>query len=201
MKLVRIFALLLCVSLMISLCPAQVYAAETDAGDEMTDVLIYENDEKLIYATIPSNKVDAYMDRIQNDVAFLQSQINEVLSYSMSRGYGAVLLEQFMYKDDIKAQVDAWSGTGTFINYLSDLGGILPYAQVDVLVGMTGLGSACEVGCAILCCALSVGASYQESWWKTSLQYIVNGNITSVRYRIYESTTEYPKVYRVFDRI
>lgn len=77
----------------------------------------------------------------------------------------------------------------------------LQYSLVDVLVGMTGLGSACQLGCTLLLCALSDGASYQDSWWKTAVQYIVNGTITAVRYRIYESTTEYPKVYRVFDRI
>lgn len=201
MKLVRICALLLCVCMMFSLCPAQAFAAEMNIDEEMTDVLIYETEDKLIYVTIPTDQVDAYMDRIQNDPAFLQSEINEVLSYGMSRAYGAILFEEFMYKSDIEAQVDAWSGTGTFINYLSDFGGVLPYSQIDILVGMTGLGTACEVGCTILCCALSVGAAYQESWWKTSLQYIVNGDITAVRYRIYESTTEYPKVYRVFDRI
>lgn len=197
----KLCALLVCICIMISLCPTQAFALEYGADDGMTDVLIHATEDKLVYVSIPTSQVNDYIHRIQNDPAFLQNEINQVLSSEVSRGYGAILFEEYMYRSEIQAQVDAWSGTGTFINYLSDIGGELPYSLVDVLVGMTGLGSACQLGCTLLLCALSDGASYQESWWKTSVQYIVNGTITAVRYRIYESTTEYPKVYRVFDRI
>lgn len=41
----------------------------------------------------------------------------------------------------------------------------------------------------------------REAWWKEAYKDIINGTISAVRYTIVQSTTEYPKVWRVFERI
>lgn len=41
----------------------------------------------------------------------------------------------------------------------------------------------------------------REDWWKEAYKDIINGTILAVRYTIVQNTTEYPKVWRVFERI
>ena len=40
-----------------------------------------------------------------------------------------------------------------------------------------------------------------EKWWKEAYRDIINGKISAVRYTIIENPTEYPKIWRVFERV
>lgn len=201
MKLRRSVSLLLAIVISLSIFPTTVHATESD----MVDVLLADTADYYIVVSIPADKAEEYQLRIKTDPAFKNQEIQFALKdfSPQNRSFldGRVLFESFMYLSDIEDAVDAWSGIGTFVNFLGDCAGVVPYEEILTLVKLSGYGTAAALSANILCIALSIAADYQESWWKQAAVDIVNGVISAVRYRIIENDTEYPKVWRVFDRI
>lgn len=53
----------------------------------------------------------------------------------------------------------------------------------------------------LLCSIISDTQQRQKTWWTQAYIDILEGNIRAVRYTIVQNTTEYPKVWRVFEYI
>lgn len=106
-----------------------------------------------------------------------------------------------MYKNDIKKAVDAASGLGSFANWAKAAGSVVKLAELTKLIKLSKAGNIFVFSAKLLGAALSFVQRQQEKWWNSALIAILEGKIRAVRYTIIEQPTEYPKIWRVFERI
>lgn len=106
-----------------------------------------------------------------------------------------------MYRSDIKAAVDAASGSGTFDKLLTALGWTVSAADIAKIIKLSKKDNIFILTADILGTLVQWAQQEREAWWKEAYKDIINGTISAVRYTIVQNTTEYPKVWRVFERI
>lgn len=171
----------------------------------MKDILIDSTDDHFIVVSIPESEAESYQKRLESDPEFRENEIRQALggtsADSRALPPGHIEYQSYMYKSDIKAAVDAASGSGTFDNWLTALGWTVSAADIAKLIRLSKRDNIFILAADILGTLVQWAQQEREAWWKEAYKDIINGTISAVRYTIVQSTTEYPKVWRVFERI
>lgn len=92
-------------------------------------------------------------------------------------------------------------GTGTFDKWISGIGGAATLADIVGLIKLSKTANACIFAAQLFSTLVQWVQQQQEKWWKEAYRDIINGKISAVRYTIIENPTEYPKIWRVFERV
>ncbi len=176
------------------------------APAEMVDVLATEDTAHLIYASVPKSLAGEYQARLKNDKAFLEQQTTEALGSSVRTSRtlpdGPIEFQSYLYESDIEAAVDAAKGEGTFFSVIQNAGGVIDAALALKLVKLAGYNTFSSLAVAVLLASLSAAAQEREEWWTQAEIDILKHVISAVRYTIVQNmNSEYPKVWRVFERI
>ena len=176
------------------------------APAEMVDVLVPEDTAHLIYASVPKSLAGEYQARLKNDKAFLEQQTTEALGSSVRTSRtlpdGPIEFQSYLYESDIEAAVDAAKGEGTFFSVIQNAGGVIDAALALKLVKLAGYNTFSSLAVAVLLASLSAAAQEREEWWTQAEIDILKHVISAVRYTIVQNmNSEYPKVWRVFERI
>lgn len=206
-KMKMIVSLILCFTM---LCPAVTYASENEKinlnnFEEMKDIIINSATDYYIVVSVPIEKAEMYQKQLENDSEFRESEIDEVLASldTDSRAYppGRIISQTYMHKKDIKKAIDKASGTGTFDKWISGIGGAATLADIVGLIKLSKTANACIFAAQLFSTLVQWVQQQQEKWWKEAYRDIINGKISAVRYTIIENPTEYPKIWRVFERV
>ena len=204
-KISKLISLILCLSL---LCPTVAYAAETKQTTDspnMKDILIDSTDDHFIVVSIPESEAESYQKRLESDPEFRENEIQQALggtsADSRALPPGHIEYQSYMYKRDIKAAVDAASGSGTCDKWLTGLGWTVTGASIAKFIRLSTRASFFMLSADILRTLAQWAQQEREAWWKEAYKDIINGTISAVRYTIVQNTTEYPKIWRVFERI
>lgn len=204
-KICKLISMVLCLSL---LSPTFAFAAETKQTTNlpnMQDILIDSTDDHFIVVSVPESEAEAYRNRLESDPEFRENEIKQALDNSSvtSRALppGNIEYQSYLYKSDIKAVVDAASGSGAFDNWLTGLGWVISTADIAGLIKLSKKANIFILTADILGTLAQWAQQEREEWWKEAYKDIINGTISAVRYTIVQNTTEYPKVWRVFERI
>lgn len=176
------------------------------APAEMVDVLVTEDTARLIYASVPKSLAGEYQARLKNDKAFLEQQTTEALGSSVRTSRtlpdGPIEFQSYLYESDIEAAVDAAKGEGTFFSVIQKAGGVIDAALALKLVKLAGYNTFSSLAVAVLLASLSAATQEREEWWTQAEIDILKHVISAVRYTIVQNmNSEYPKVWRVFERI
>lgn len=175
-------------------------------GSDTVDVLVYSDESHLIYASIAEEDVLAYQEKLSTDSAFARAQIKEALSaldiQSRSLPEGIIEYQSYMYRSDIENAIDAVAGQGTFTSVLTLWGGVATSGFIQEVFKLGKVTTAASLAATLLGAALSAAQQEREDWWVQAYIDITNHVISAVRYTIIQNTTsEYPKAWRVFERI
>lgn len=204
-KISKLISLILCLSL---LCSTVAFAAETKQATDspnMKDILIDSTDDHFIVVSIPESEAESYQKRLESDPEFRENEIRQALggtsADSRALPPGHIEYQSYMYRSDIKAAVDAASGSGTFDKWLTALGWTVSAADIAKIIKLSKKDNIFILTADILGTLVQWAQQEREAWWKEAYKDIINGTISAVRYTIVQNTTEYPKVWRVFERI
>lgn len=162
-------------------------------------------DDHFIVVSIPESEAESYQKRLESDPEFRENEIQQALggtsADSRALPPGHIEYQSYMYKRDIKAAVDAASGSGTFDKWLTGLGWTVTGASIAKLIKLSKRDNIFMLSADILRTLAQWAQQEREAWWKEAYKDIINGTISAVRYTIVQNTTEYPKIWRVFERI
>lgn len=203
----KILALLLSISLILCL-PISVFAAETQQSldsEEMKDILISSTDDYFIVVSVPKSEAETYQARLEADTEFRESEIQSALGSTSvsSRALppGIIDYQTYLYKSDIRKAVDKASGAGAFDKWLAGLGWAVEIADIAGLIKLSKTANIFLLSANILGTLILWAQQERQEWWEAAYRDIINGDITAVRYTIIQNNTEYPKAWRVFERI
>lgn len=174
----------------------------------MRDILLLSEDDCFIVVSVPESEADAYQKRLETDPAFREKEIKEARQAtnpeqksSRTLPPGIVDYQSYLYKEDIKKAVDAGSGAGSFDRWGTALGWAITAADIAGLIKLTKTANIFLLSANILGTLAQWAQQERQEWWETAYADIIAGRITAVRYSIIQSNTEYPKAWRVFERI
>lgn len=203
-------ALLLSLVMIMSLSVSAFAAApqQTLDSQNMKDILLLSEDDCFIVVSVPESEADAYQKRLESDPAFRKKEIKEARQATGSEQVssrtlppGIVEYQSYLYKDDIKKAVDAGSGAGSFDKWGTALGWLITAADIKGLITLSKEANIFLLSANILGTVMQWAQQERQEWWETAYADIINGIIAAVRYTIVQSNTEYPKAWRVFERI
>lgn len=204
-KFMRLLSLVLCLTL---LTTTPSFAAESSQGynqNIMTDICLVSTDDYYIVVSIPESEAENYQIRLENDIEFREKEIQEALESTTpsTRALppGNIEYQSYMYKSDIKKAVDNSAGAGAFDKWVNGISWTISAADIAGLITISKYASIFILTANILNTVSQWVQQEQEAWWKQAYADIINGTISAVRYTIVQNTTEYPKVWRVFERI
>lgn len=196
----RIISAMLVVTL---LCATMPVTAMASSPDDLVDVVVYQDDDQSIVASVPRSDLAEFEEQLK-DPAYLQAQIDMARaaadpSNARVLPEGHILSQQYLGEAEIQEFFEAAGERATFDFFLANTTSITTTAVGALLkkVKTTAVGLAATV----FITSLSYMASQQESWWTTSYVKILKGEISYVRYTIIENPHDYPKVWRVLDRV
>lgn len=203
----KILALLLSISLILCL-PISVFAAETQQSsdsEEMKDILLSSTDDYFIVVSVPESEAEAYQKRLDSDPEFRESEIQAAFgSTSVSSRTlppGIIDYQSYMYRADIQKMVDSAARVGAFARWLQNLGRLVTLADIAGLIELSDTEEIFVFVADTLGAYIEWVQAQQKSWWEEALRDIINGVIKAVRLTIIQSNTEYPKAWRVLERI
>lgn len=207
----KLLILIICIALMI---PTPVFAANSysdnvdmeETSTEMVDIFIEATDEYYVVVSIPAEKEEEYRKSLASDEGFREKEIQSVIGDSSISTYalpeGPIEYQSYLYKSDIKKAVDAASGTGAFDKWLTVAGKVIDLAEIKGLLELSKKASFAAWAADFFVTLLQWTLDREEEWWKEAYMDILNGEISAVRYTIVQNVTgEYPKVWRIFERI
>lgn len=206
----RVIALFLSL-LMIASLSISAFAAEPQQdlhSQNMVDILLSTDDNRFIVVSVPESKAAAYQERLETDPVFRQNEIQTALmsiygSQDSSRELppGIIEYQKYMYKGDIRNAVDAYAGAGSFDEWFRGLSWFVKAADVAGLIKLANAGTIFALSADLLGTLMKWAQQERQEWWETAYADIINGTILAVRYTIIQSNTEYPKAWRVFERV
>ena len=167
-------------------------------------ICLVSNDDYYIVVSLPASEVVAYQDWLNNDPTFRNSEIQGALGYtSNSRALpaGPIEYQSYMYREDIREYIEIESGDGAFSAVLTLLEYGLELAALTKLIELSKKDDIILFVADVLNALVSAARSYRVEWWEQAVLDICNGIISAVRYTIVQNTGEYPKVWRIFERI
>lgn len=184
---------------------APAFAASAVEEPQMVDIELTITDDYGIIVSVPEDKAEEYRQRLESDPEFRQSEIDTALSFLSPARYtrpeGIIEYEKYMYEDDIRKVVDGYSGGGTYNQWKRASNYIITTTSLMNLIPLGGCTVVFGLAAKALDLAIVIVSKYEEAWWTESLRQICNGDISAVRYLIIQSTVEYPKAWRVFERV
>lgn len=179
----------------------QTAAAETTDGlygkntEELKDVLLYVDDTKIVYGSVPKSQKEEYSYRMKTDEEFLR-----MVKSAQSLPEGPIEYQSYMYKSSVRKVCDDRKGSGAFDEFMSTVAHPLSSLGISTLLGLCGKASVPALAAYILVCTLYDTQNRLDSWWNDALIKILEGKKTCVRYTIVQNIkSEYPKVWRVFE--
>jgi len=216
-KLTKIMCMVLCFSLLLSLTAyasdSKVSEIRGDVAEKLQDVILEVNDEYSVVVSIPVDKVDEYYAKIESDIQFRRKEIASALAFAkiesrkgiLGVGFqalpeGHIEYQKYMYRKDIKRAVDSYSGAGTFAAIVQ-AANVINKTVVAQLVHAAGKKNAYFLAADLLAISVVYARDQRLAWWKEALRDIIAKKIKAVRYTIVQNPGEYPKVWRVFERI
>lgn len=203
-KITKLVSLILCFAILSS---SVAFAAEDMQklnSQDMKDILIASTDDYFIVVSIPESEASSYQNRLKSDSEFRKTEIQQALgNSSVSRALppGHILNQTYMYKKDIRQAVDKASGSGAFDKWRKALGSFVTAANIAELIKLSKKSNIFYFAADILGTLFQWAQQEREEWWIAAYIDIINGKISAVRYTIVQNTTDYPKVWRVFERI
>lgn len=203
-KITKLVSLILCFALLSSTVAFAAEEPQKLNSQDMKDMLIASTDDYFIVVSIPESEASSYQNRLESDSEFRKMEIQQALgnsSVSRTLPPGHIEYQSYMYKKDIKKAVDKASGSGSFDKWLSALGWSVSAADIAGLIKLSKKSNIFLLAADILGTLLQWAKQEREAWWTAAYRDIINGKISAVRYTIVQNTTEYPKIWRVFERI
>ncbi len=199
----KMISLLLVLAMMIGICPS-AFAASAAEEPKMVDIELTITDNYGVVVSVPEDKAEEYRQRLESDPEFRQLEIDTALSFTSPSRYtrpeGHIECQKYMYEKDIKAVVDAYSGGGVYNKWKEACGYVI--STLDIfLITKAGCKKVIDFTESIMQLGIAIVSSYEEAWWTESHRQICNGEISAVCYLIIQSTVEYPKAWRVFERV
>ena len=173
---------------------------------ETVDILVYSDDDHLIYASVPKEYAQTYQKQMDSDPTFADKEIAEALSVlnptTRALPEGLIEYQSYMYRNDLENAINAVAGQGSFISLLNTFGGIATSGFIQEMLKIGKVSTCAALAATLLGAAIRDAQQERESWWVQAYIDIVNGVIRSVRYTIVQNMkSEYPKAWRVFERI
>lgn len=207
-KLKRLLSIAICISLTLSTVSfAQTPTPPVDSEKNeknMVTVTVEDTEDYFILVSVPKSEAESYQKRLKTDKTFKEKEMQTALNLQKNtRAYppGKIVYQKNMYKSSIEKAVDAASGRGSFLKWLNSTGKVVDLAEILSLVKLAHKTSIFLFVVELLGSSLQDTMSKQEKWWMTAYRDIINKKIKAVRYTIIENPTEYPKIWRVFERI
>ena len=209
-KIKKLISLMLCILLVL---PSTAFAAEQNSDlivsenqANMVDILLESTEDYYIVVSVPADKATEYQNMLVSDTNFKNEEIESALSVNTvstcALPEGPIEYQSYLYIDDIQAAVDSYSGTGTFAKFMTAAGWAITAADIAKLVKLSGKANVFLLAANILGTLVQWAQEEREAWWNQALRDICNGKITAVRYTIVQNIkSEYPKIWRVFERI
>lgn len=207
-RLFRVFSLLLAVMMLSS--PIKAFAVDVpEAKNDMVDVVIEITEDRCVIASVPREYAAEYQERLNSDPQFRQAQINEFnaamnAQQQNSRSFpeGPIEYQTEFDEDDIRDFINSIAGPSTYEAQKQLAGALFDIAEYLDMLEDCNYATAMSFGANLLGIALSISAAQSEAWWQQAELDICNGIIRAVRYSIVQNVaSEYPKVWRVFERI
>lgn len=200
----KMISLLLVFAMTIGICPS-AFAASVAEEPQMVDIELIITDDYGVVVSVPEDKAEEYRQQLESDPEFRQSEIDTALAFMNPARYtrpaGHIEYQKYMYEDDIKKVVDAYSGGGVYNKWKQACNYIVKTADIINLIFTAGCNNAIDFTEKIMTLGIAIVSSYEEAWWTESHRQICNGEISAVCYLIIQNTTEYPKAWRVFERV
>lgn len=200
----KLLCLVLCVILLI---PTISFAVVTDEGTQqstMVDVCIASTDDYFIVVSVPKCEAESYQKRLQNDALFLQNEVQFALKHTQlstrSLPPGQIDFQSYMYESDIQKAIDSYAGWGAFDRWRKAVGLDFNISDVKRLIELTKQ-DVFILSAKALCTAVCYAQKERQAWWEEAYHDILKKKITAVRYSIIRNEGEYPKIWRVFDRV
>lgn len=196
------------VLLLTTAAPLAAYATSDTAysGNAMKDILLASTDDYYIVVSVPESQAISYEQKLATNAKFRNQEIQSALGQMTVGTYalpeGNIEYQSYLRKSNIKAVVDNASGTGTFDNWYKGLGWAVSLADITGLIKLTKKANIFILSADILITAVEYAKQEREAWWNQAYVDIINGSISAVRYTIVQNMkSEYPKVWRVFERV
>lgn len=170
----------------------------------MIDICLVSNVDYYIIVSIPETEADEYQERLNNDLAFREKEIQDALrntTNTRALPSGTIEYQSDMDLDDIEAAVDAEAGLGVFLDICTCAGWAFEAADILEILKLSKKANVFVFAADILGTLVSYTQSKRVEWWNQAILDICNRKISAVRYTIVQNTSEYPKVWRVFERI
>ena len=188
----------LCVGLCVAITPAYANPTRTIQNSELVSVVIDENDERVLVADVPANKVEEYKELLK-DETFRQAEIAMAEKPHTRKKRAAGDTVVYYGKEEILKVLDSYDKNTKWLQYISKpLTSAAKQAAKKLFKThpvQTGLA-------AIGILAISSILTTHEKWWNDSAEMILNGQIRFVRLTLTPNTTgRYPAVWRKLDRI
>lgn len=204
-KIMKIFSFVLCIALVAPTISLIADANQIPAQNEMKDICLVSTDDYYIIVSVPEDEAESYQKRLETEDEYREKEIQEALSNTSFVGRalppGNIEYQSLLYKSDIKKAVDSYSGSGTFDRWMTGLGWVVSTADISGLIQLTNYQNIFILSASILGTLAQWAQEEREEWWNEAYRDIINGKITAVRYTIVQNTAEYPKVWRIFERI
>ena len=147
----------------------------------------------------------SYQQKVNNDAAFKKKEINKALQYSENQTRalpeGRILYQKEMDIDDIEDIVDKKNGFGTFVSFMNSIDWAVGLAELMDIIKLSKCTNAIMLASSLLATAATNLNDRQQTWWETAEKDILNGIIRAVRLTIIENNGDYPKVYRIIERL
>lgn len=201
-KLSKLISLILCLSFLFSTVS---FAADTPAiSSNMIDICVASTEDYLIYVSVPETEADSYQKRLENDPEFRKNEIQQALGNTADTRAlppGKIVHQSYMYESDISIAVDKVAGPGAYLKWFNAIPTLVQIGDIIELIELTKKQNVYVFVAGLLGAAIMDAQTYREKWWYEALADISNHKISAVRYTIVENPTEYPKIWRVFERI
>ena len=200
----RFLSLFLALAMCFSLT-APAFATAGVEEPKMVDIELIITDDYGVVVSVPEDKAEEYRQRLESDPEFRQSEIDTALAFTSPARYtrpeGIIDYEQYMYESDIKRVVDAYSGGGVYNKWKQACGYVFTTASIVNLISKAGCTTAISFASVAMQLAIAIVTVYEEAWWTESYRLICAGEISAVLYLIIQNSGEYPKAWRVFERV
>lgn len=173
--------------------------------DGMVDIVLENTDNRSVVVSVPQSQALSYQLKINSDVTFKQKEINKALQYlgNQERALpeGRILHQEEMDMESIEKIVDQKNGFGTFVAFMNSIEWLVGLGELLEIIELSKCTNAIMLASNLLATAATNLNDRQQTWWETAEKDILNGVIRAVRLTIIENNGDYPKVYRIIERL
>lgn len=194
---------------MFSLSVVPVVAEDIDDVNETEEILIYSDEDTLVYATVNVEDLENFdVETAYQEFSESYNEESTVKTYGYAPGQPSnpspdrrLMFTRYMTLSSIKSHANFYGGVNTFTNYFNN-----PFADAAIANGIKYLAqkigvSVSAFGISVAGWVFSVGVSNQATWWNDTYKMIIKKQITGLKYECFENLkSDYPKVFNVYTR-